>query len=71
MWASLMDRFGFKLIFNIVMIINLICTASIGYVGNNFWAYLVILSLTMCCEGGMFSCFPAESSKIFGHKVSI
>ena len=53
------------------MIINLVCTASIGYVGNNFWAYLVILSLTMCCEGGMFSCFPAESSKIFGHKVLI
>jgi hypothetical protein len=30
---------------------------------------MIVLALTMGCEGGMFSCFPAVSAKIFGHKV--
>lgn len=64
-----MDKFGFKKVFCGIMVINLGCTASIGYVGDNGWAYLFILCITMGCEGGMFSCFPAITSKIFGHKV--
>lgn len=69
MWAMLMDKFGFKCVYILVMIINLICTATIGYLNGDGIAYLFILSITMGCEGGMFSTFPAITSKIFGHKV--
>lgn len=68
-WALLMDKIGFKKVFCIVAVVNMACTASMGYLDGSFGGYLVVLSITMACEGGMFSCFPAVSAKIFGHKV--
>ncbi len=50
---------------------NLFIIIRKGYLNGSFWAYLVVLSITMGCEGGMFSCFPAVAAKIFGHKVSL
>lgn len=47
----------------------MICSASIGYINNSYAGYFVILCLTMFCEGGLLSCYPAVSAKVFGHKV--
>ncbi|CAD8092769.1 unnamed protein product [Paramecium sonneborni] len=68
-WAVLSDKIGFKKVYLIIAVINLICTASIGYIENSYAGYFIILCVTMCCEGGLFSCYPAVSAKIFGHKV--
>lgn len=69
MWAALMDKYGFKIVFCIIMVVNLATTAAMSYIQGSFWAYLFLMAITMGCEGGMFSCFPAVSAKIFGHKV--
>ncbi|CAD8089028.1 unnamed protein product [Paramecium sonneborni] len=68
-WAVLFDKIGFKKVYLIIAVINLICTASIGYISNSYTGYFIILCVSMCCEGGLFSCYPAVSAKIFGHKV--
>lgn len=64
-----MDKIGFKKVFILVALLNMICTGVMGYLNGSFAGYLIVLSLAMCCEGGMFSCFPAISAKVFGHKV--
>lgn len=53
----------------IIAVINLICTATIGYINNSYTEYFIILCITMCCEGGLLTCCPAVSLKIFGNKV--
>ena len=63
------DKIGFKKVYLIIAVINIICTACIGYINGSYAGYFIILCITMCCEGGLFSCYPAVSAKIFGHKV--
>jgi nitrate/nitrite transporter NarK len=70
-WAFLMDKFGFKCVFLIISVINLITSGLLGYTNGNAAAYLILLAVTMGCEGGLFATFPAVSGKIFGHKVII
>jgi MFS family permease len=70
-WAFLMDKYGFKKIFLIITVLNLICSALIGYTQGNSIAYLILLAVTMGCEGGLFACFPAIAGIVFGHKVNI
>lgn len=70
MWAVLFDKFGFKKLYLVISVINLICSASIGYINNSYVGYFIILCITMICEGGLLSCYPAVSAKVFGHKVN-
>lgn len=65
-----MDKHGFKLIFIIIMVINLVCASTISYTNANFIGYLLLYGIIMACEGAMLSCFPAEAGKIFGSKVN-
>ncbi|CAK69197.1 unnamed protein product (macronuclear) [Paramecium tetraurelia] len=69
LWAVLFDKYGFKKLFLVISVINLICSATIGYINNSYAGYFIILCLTMFCEGGLLSCYPAVSAKVFGHKV--
>lgn len=68
-WATLMDKYGFKKLFCGLMVVYLVCIGSIGYIGSRGWAYFIIVCATQCSNGGMFSCFPAITSKIYGNKV--
>lgn len=65
----LFDKIGFKKVYLTIAVINLICTATLGYIGGSYGGYFIILCVTMACEGGLLSCFPAVSGKVFGHKV--
>ena len=65
-----MDKHGFKLIFIIIMVINLVCASTVSYTNANFIGYLLLYGIIMACEGAMLSCFPAEAGKIFGSKVN-
>jgi len=67
----LFDKYGFKKLYLVISVINLICSASIGYINNSYAGYFIILCLTMFCEGGLLSCYPAVSAKVFGHKVNL
>ena len=69
LWAMLMDKIGFKKVFLIITVINIITSGVIGHLDGNLGGYLVVLCIIMACEGGLLSCFPAVTAKIFGQKV--
>ena len=70
LWASAMDKFGFKKLFAINMLIQMGMAAGMGYLNGNAIGYLIMLAITMGCEGGLFSTFPVIATKIFGTKVN-
>jgi MFS family permease len=68
-FAALVDRFGFKVVYIGIQFSNLAVTAAIGYIGKDQYAYLFLLAILMGCYGAMLSIFPTVSSKLFGTKV--
>jgi MFS family permease len=69
MWGLLMDKFGFKKCYFVILVIQLSLAVTFSSVSDNNTLFLVWVCATMCVEGGQFSIFPAQSIKIFGHKV--
>ena len=65
-WASLQDVYGFRRVYFVVMVIQLVVSATIWNVRGNAYLYPVWVALSFLCEGAHFSQFPAVSSKVFG-----
>mmetsp|Transcript_36777 Transcript_36777/g.33006 ORF Transcript_36777/g.33006 Transcript_36777/m.33006 type:complete len:141 (-) Transcript_36777:288-710(-) len=68
-WALALDKFGFRKVFFIVIIIQSIISATINAVSETKALYLIWYAITMCTEGGMFSMFPAITGKVFGARI--
>lgn len=65
-WAGLQDRFGFKTIYLVIMLIQLTISCTLWNVKDNNFLYPLWISLSFLCEGGHFSMFPTVTAKIFG-----
>lgn len=65
-WASLLDKYGFKAIYMIMLFIQLVSSLFIYSARTNTFLYCVFVCLTFLCEGGHFSTFPAAAVKIYG-----
>lgn len=66
MWASLQDIYGFRKVYFVVMMIQLIVSATIWNVKANEYLYPAWVAFSFLCEGAHFACFPAVTAKIFG-----
>jgi MFS family permease len=66
LWASLYDKFGFRIIYMIILVIQLISAVSLYSARFNFVAYSILLWLAFLCEGGHFSLFPPSAVKLYG-----
>jgi hypothetical protein len=66
MWATLMDKYGFRTVFSIIMFIQMIVASAIYYTRYNEVLYVIMVALSYLCEGGHFSCFPAMICQVFG-----
>ena len=64
----LYDYFGFKKIFNVLMIINTINGVFCYQVRNTMWIYILCVELTYLVLAGVFAVFPAAVVKTFGLK---
>lgn len=68
-WAFSMEAVGFKIIFYIIVSLQLIIAATIPMVTFSKELYGLYIAVTLACMGGYFSCFPAFVTRIFGNKV--
>lgn len=66
MWASLQDRFGFKKVYMVLMLIQLAVSLTIFQTRGNAGLYTFLVCLVFTCEGGHFSMYPTLSAKVFG-----
>ena len=64
--GTLYDRFGFKLLFSVLMtsqlIVSLICYHAAYYP----WLYFTCILLNYMSIGGMFAIFPVSVQRVFG-----
>ena len=67
-WANLQDYIGFKKVYFIIMILQIIVSSTIFFIRESAPIYVTWIALSFLCEGGHFSCFPTVSAKIFGLK---
>jgi Na+/melibiose symporter-like transporter len=66
MWASLQDKYGFKKVYGVILVLQLILSLTIYQVRTNEYLYVTWVAISFLCEGGHFSCFPPAVCKIFG-----
>ena len=64
--GSLYDYLGFRLIFFILVIINITNSLICYWAVNYAWLYFMCIQLNYLFIGGVFSLFPAPASKTFG-----
>jgi len=60
------DKVGFKTLFYIIIIINLICSTACYFAVSVPWAYFICIQLNFMTLGAVFSLFPAPVVKTFG-----
>ena len=70
MWASLLDYFNFKRVFSVVLVITLLCLASLHIAVLNKYSYGIVVCLTFMTDGAMWSMLPVASKQVFGVKRS-
>lgn len=67
-WASLMDRFGYKKIFSCMLVIQAIIAGTFSSIADNKALYLIWYMISMSCQGGSLTMQPTITAKVFGPK---
>ena len=65
-WAAALDKFGFRKVYAVILVIELISSCAMWYCRTNSTLYIICVGMAFCCLGGHFSTFPAASARIFG-----
>lgn len=65
-WASLQDKFGFKRVYRVMMILQTTVAWTVFLIHENPTLYVIWICLVFTVEGGHFSMFPALCGKVFG-----
>ena len=65
-FAFLMDRFSFKLVFAAVLALQTVVAATIYHVVSYKYLYLIWVSTAFLCEAGHFSVLPTICGQTFG-----
>ena len=65
-WGILLDKFGFKILMNIIAIIEIISSSLIYYAVENDFFYILIVLLIATCLGGNFVCIIPLYTQIYG-----
>jgi len=67
-WAYMLDKFGFRKVYTVMMIIQTINSALIYEHRMNKLVYPVLVCISSVTFGGMYSVFPTTTIKIYGIK---
>jgi MFS family permease len=68
-WATLMDKYGFKKVYGALLIVKISVAMTIPFARMSSLLYFIWISLTFVTLGGQFSLFPALCGKIYGAKT--
>ena len=67
-WASLTDKYGYKKMFTLMLIIQLCVAGSFVSISHSKPLYLVWYMISMSCQGGTLTMQPTITAKVFGPK---
>ena len=65
-WASFQDKYGFKKVYLVLLIVQLIISSALWSCRFNPILYILGVGIAFLCEGGHFSMFPTACVNIFG-----
>lgn len=65
-WATLYDQYGFKRTYAVILAIQFTVSLVMYPLRASAYIYTLCVALTLLCEGGHFSLFPAAAANIFG-----
>ena len=68
LWSGMLDKFSFKIIYSIILVIQIIMAWSIYFTVHiaEGKLYMVWIIISYACLGGNFSTFPVFSVQVFG-----
>jgi MFS family permease len=68
-WATLQDKYGFKTIFFIILVVEICLSYTLSFI--RYWKilYLIWITLSLFWMGGHFSITPTVYAKIYGLKT--
>ena len=67
LWSLQLDAgFSYVRVYGILCLVQLICSCLIYYSAASPLAYLVVVSISVFCEGGHFVLLPAHCCEVFG-----
>lgn len=67
-WSTLLDYKPFKTVFGILIVLQLTLIAVINISHYHAYSYLVVVCLSMQCEGALASILPTTVLSVFGLK---
>jgi len=67
-WATLSDRFGFKKVMSILLIIQCIFCPTYDLISSSKGAFFLWYCVAMATEGGLLALLPAVTGRVFGPK---
>lgn len=65
-WSSLLDWFAFRSVYRTLLSIQIICILFVEWSLSVPWLFLLIICMSMMCEGAITSILPTETLKHFG-----
>ena len=65
-WAALMDKFGFKKTYIVIMVLQLISASLIWSQRTHLTTYSICVLIAYTTNGATFSMFPSACVKVFG-----
>ena len=65
-WAGLMDKFGFRIIYLSILIIQLLSVIFIHSSRHDLVPYSICVLISYITSGGTASTFPAAAARVFG-----
>lgn len=81
LWSNLFDRFGFKRVYSILIIVEVKFTsllyfilskaaivATMNFISGTKILYLLWFGIAMATDAGQYAIMPAETAKVFGVK---
>jgi MFS family permease len=67
-FGYLYDRFGFKILFNILMVLNIVNAFSAYHLKSIPSLFFISIQLNFLVIGGIFAIFPAPATQTFGKR---
>jgi MFS transporter, OFA family, oxalate/formate antiporter len=65
-WSTLLDFYSFNKVYRTLLVIQIAMITLVQWSVGSPWAYFVVVSLSMMCEGAITSILPTEALKHFG-----
>ena len=64
--GAVVDRLGFKRLFFILMVVQLVNSLTCYWAAFIPWVYFICIMLNYMCLGGIFAIFPVAVTNVFG-----